>query len=249
MISPSIWEDPAFNKLSIPARLLFIGMFSNADDEGFLRGDVGSLKRLVFGFDMMLPDLEKWVMEVMQMKNLHFYEVEGENYCHFVKWDEYQKQQKDRIQDTMYPKCSICLANDKQVPTEVKGSKEKESKDRYMSLFEKFWNEYPRHESKKKALDSFIRIKVNEPLLEKMLATLKEQKQSDQWLAGGGKFIPHPTTWLNQERWNDEVLKCREKKMTFNGQPARNYFGTYQVFSNGSWLNLDPKFIKEIKEA
>lgn len=212
MISPSIWEDPAFNKLTIPARLLFIGMFSNADDEGFLRGDVGSLKRLVFGFDMMLPDLDKWVEEVMQMKNLHFYEVDGEKYCHFIKWQEYQKLRGDRIIESSYPKCVICQATDGQLPAKVKGSKVKESKESNVLFFEKFWNEYPRHENKKKALDSFTRIKVDEQLLEKMLATLKEQKQSDQWLAGGGKFIPHPTTWLNQERWNDEVLKGQSEE-------------------------------------
>jgi hypothetical protein len=25
-----------------------------------------------------------------------------------------------------------------------------------------------------------------------------------QWLREGGRFIPNPATWLNQERWGDE---------------------------------------------
>ena len=34
MIDPNIWQSEDFNSLSLMGRLLFIGMFSNADDEG-----------------------------------------------------------------------------------------------------------------------------------------------------------------------------------------------------------------------
>src|SRR5690242_14360336 len=98
MLSPSIWEDPTFNTLSRDARLLFIGMISHADDEGYLRADVGSLKRLIFGFDdKIVEPLTRWLEELHGMRSLHFYENEGEKYAHFKKWDTYQKQQKDRV--------------------------------------------------------------------------------------------------------------------------------------------------------
>src|SRR5690606_21528255 len=35
-------------------------------------------------------------------------------------------------------------------------------------------------------------------------------KQS-QWVKDGGVFIPHPTTWLNQQRWEDEIDLEKEK--------------------------------------
>ena len=38
MIDPNIWDSEDFSKLSILGRLLFIGMFSNADDEGRGKG-------------------------------------------------------------------------------------------------------------------------------------------------------------------------------------------------------------------
>lgn len=126
MIDPHIWEDPSFNSLSIEARLLFVGMFSNADDEGYLRGDAGSLKRLIFGFDNIeLRQMEETLLELKNMRSLHFYEVDGEQFAHFKKWNDYQKQQKDRIQASVYPKCSTCLADDTQMLTKVKLSKEK----------------------------------------------------------------------------------------------------------------------------
>lgn len=112
MLSPTIWEDPSFNKLSVGGRLLFIGLISNADDFGYLRGDKGSIRRTIFGFDDVTPDLQSWIDEVAAMKNVHFYVVADETYVHLLKWDKYQKQQKDRKQPSEYPMCSKCKAND-----------------------------------------------------------------------------------------------------------------------------------------
>lgn len=118
MISPTIWEDPDFYNKSRNARLAFIGMVSNADDEGYIRGDYKSLRRLIYGFD----DTEDsaWYEEMKAFKNLHFYEVDGEMFGHFVKWHDHQIQQKDRILKTTYPKlCSNCLPLAKQPLKEV----------------------------------------------------------------------------------------------------------------------------------
>ena len=108
MIHPAIWEDPGFNILSIKARLLFIGMFSNADDEGRMRADAGSLKRLVFGFDdeITRADVQEMIQEIEKLDSIHFYNADGESYAHFTKWEVYQKLQKDRIQDSLLPMCS-----------------------------------------------------------------------------------------------------------------------------------------------
>lgn len=130
MIDPHIWEDPSFNNLSFGGRLLFIGMISNADDEGFLRGDKGSLKRLVFGFDeISKEEMENFLEELSEMKTLHFYESGGEQYVHLVKWTEYQKQREERIQPSVYPKCVTCQTDDGHLPAEVKLSKVKLSQE------------------------------------------------------------------------------------------------------------------------
>ena len=127
MISPTIWEDPAFNTLTITARLAFVGMISNADDDGYLRGDQRSLKRLVFGFDETLDDV-MWYEALKKYKNVHFYENKGEIFCHLLNWDKYQAQRDDRRQPSTYPQCSICQADDGQVTAKVsklsKGSKQ-----------------------------------------------------------------------------------------------------------------------------
>lgn len=37
-----------------------------------------------------------------------------------------------------------------------------------------------------------------------MLVALARQRNSDDWQRDDGRYIPHPTTWLNGRRWEDE---------------------------------------------
>lgn len=68
--------------------------------------------------------------------------------------------------------------------------------------FARFWSAYPRKVGKQEAVRRFRKIKPDDSLLATMLSALDAQKQSQQWLKG---FIPNPSTWLNQGRWEDEV--------------------------------------------
>lgn len=69
--------------------------------------------------------------------------------------------------------------------------------------FEAFWSAYPRKIGKRAAMTAWARLKVNGSF-DKVLAAVEQQKRSEQWMRDGGQFIPHPATWLNQGRWDDE---------------------------------------------
>lgn len=70
--------------------------------------------------------------------------------------------------------------------------------------FEVFWKEYPRKVGKQDARKAFASA-AKKVSLEKMLGALEKQKKAPQWVKDKGQFIPHPSTWLNQERWDDEM--------------------------------------------
>lgn len=108
-------------------------------------------------------------------------------------------------------------------------------KNIYIDLFEKFWNEYPRKVAKKKALASYEKIENLEVTHEKIMAALNAYKQSEQWQEKHGQFIPHPATWLNQERWNDEPPRKAEKKAFYHGQPMQKFNGKWKVLEKGQW--------------
>jgi hypothetical protein len=72
--------------------------------------------------------------------------------------------------------------------------------------FQEFWNAYPNKVGKGAAEKAFKKIKpaVSDQLLSDMLTALSAQKQSEKWQRDNGQYIPNPSTWLNQRRWEDE---------------------------------------------
>jgi len=69
--------------------------------------------------------------------------------------------------------------------------------------FKRFWSVYPRHTNKKKAFDVFVKKCTDETVLQKMLSAVVDYKETEQWQ--NERFIPHASTWLNGERWEDEI--------------------------------------------
>ena len=77
-------------------------------------------------------------------------------------------------------------------------------------LFEKFWEAYPKKLKKAAARKRFERLKPTPEMVESMLGAIAWQKETEEWRKEGGQFVPHPTTWLNQRRWEDERPVERE---------------------------------------
>lgn len=71
------------------------------------------------------------------------------------------------------------------------------------SLFQTFWEAYPRKVGKPAALRAWKKIKANE--VEAILKAIVLWQRSEQWQSE--KYIPHPATFLNQERWKDQPPK------------------------------------------
>jgi len=75
--------------------------------------------------------------------------------------------------------------------------------------FEQFWKAYPKKIGKDKCFRWFNQNKVDHKLLQSMIQAIQTQKKTQQWIKENGQFIPHPYTWLNQGRWQDEVEQSR----------------------------------------
>ena len=73
----------------------------------------------------------------------------------------------------------------------------------YSPEFETFWTAYPRKEAKGSAFKAWQKQK---PPLSACLSALAWQKKSDQWTKDAGSFIPHPASWINARRWEDEPV-------------------------------------------
>ena len=68
-----------------------------------------------------------------------------------------------------------------------------------------------------RVVDRFVvSVCVHEPLAVPAAAV-----RSDQWRRDGGQFIPNPATWINQQRWLDEVLPSKSFSGPLGADPAR----------------------------
>lgn len=72
------------------------------------------------------------------------------------------------------------------------------------ALFERLWQAYPRKVAKADAEKAFAKLGADEALLTVLLEAIAKQSAWPEWREDGGKFIPHPATWLNGKRWLDE---------------------------------------------
>ena len=82
------------------------------------------------------------------------------------------------------------------------------SRSPYTVQFDEFWKAYPKQRriGKGAAAKAWQKIKIDKnELLRLCLEAIKWQKLTEQWRRDNCQFVPHPTTYLNQARWEDEM--------------------------------------------
>ncbi|MCP4493337.1 MAG: hypothetical protein GY820_39435 [Gammaproteobacteria bacterium] len=81
--------------------------------------------------------------------------------------------------------------------------KGRNDKNQYSQEFLQFWTVYPRREGKGRAWKYWTREGLDRKLPD-ILSGVALYRCTEGWQKDGGRFIPHPATWLNDRRWEDE---------------------------------------------
>ncbi len=74
-----------------------------------------------------------------------------------------------------------------------------------LSAFNDFWNMYPRKEGRKTVELKYTKLLATSPELQTKIMDSLTKHIEIKWKDTERKFIPMPLTWINQERWNDEI--------------------------------------------
>lgn len=97
MIDPSIWTDDGMAELTPRQQLLYIGLVSNADDEGRLKGSASAVRLLlptIYG-GVALDDVQGDLGAVLgAFRQLRAYRVEGRPYLVFLNYARWQRIDK-----------------------------------------------------------------------------------------------------------------------------------------------------------
>lgn len=182
--------------------LTFAGLWTQADSKGRFRDKPRVLKLDILPFIDF--DISKTLDILASHGFIQRYEVEGEQYGQVIAFETHQRiTGKEATDGEKYPgidgETSGKQPGNNQLPRKGRERKRKG----YTVNFEKFWSEYPNKVKKGAASDVWNRDELDERI-DGILTALASYKRTSQWASENGKYIPHPTTWLNGRCYDDQ---------------------------------------------
>ena len=92
-IKPELWDQDAFKKLSIGAKLLWIWLQNYADDYGMFLDSIGDIESSIKlgGDNINRRQIKKWLREFHDLAMIARFEYGSRNLCYICKWNEMQK--------------------------------------------------------------------------------------------------------------------------------------------------------------
>lgn len=208
-IKPGFFLNEDLASLPFQWRLLFVGLWTQADREGRLEDRPQRLKAALFPYDDL--NIDDGLSSLVNVGLIIRYDGNGQRLISIPTWSKHQQPHiRESASDLPGPDASTVLAPDKPVGS-GKGADPDQDQGRSTSAgalrarFERFWVEYPKKVGKDAAWKEWLKRSPNDALTDQMIDVVRSQVASEQWLKDGGQFIPHPRTWLHQGRWQDEV--------------------------------------------
>ena len=94
-IWPQFWDNEHIGVLSAEERLLFIALFSLADDEGRLKGSAAFLRGMVFKYSekVTIAQVQKWRDVILKTcpESVMVYRAGSDEYIQLLRWGKWQK--------------------------------------------------------------------------------------------------------------------------------------------------------------
>ena len=230
------WQDVWFRKLPPVGKLLFLYMCDNCNLAGIWEVD---LEQATFSVGVNIADVQGafkgldrsyetlngthiWLKNFLKhQRNLP---LNHRNAAHasIINLLLPYKDLSDSILQLLSTDEIKGLTRGLQSPLSISISKGKSisiSKSQ-LKLFEKFWEAYPKKVARSECLRVWgsptskfrkeaLEKEPDAEFVEKIVSALEQQKQGNSWQKDNGEFIPNPTTWLNQGRWNDELPRAQ----------------------------------------
>lgn len=230
-IKPGFFDNEILGGLAPLTRLLFIGLWCQADREGRLEDRPRKLKKTILGYDdLTAEDVDNMLSELDSSGFIIRYQVEETQYIQVINFVKHQnphmKEKASEIppppgftaqlthQEGSGPEQEEQAGSTGPAPGQHgeghgEGQGEPGSDGKKKSTverrFELFWKAYPKKTAKKAAWAAFSKVKPDTDLFERIMAAIGKAKTTEQWQRENGRFIPNPATWLNQGRWDDEI--------------------------------------------
>lgn len=218
-IKPDFFTSESVSRLSLRARLTWVGMWTHCDDEGRCRDNPKLIRAAVWPLDeVSVKQVEQDLEELAAHARILRYEVAGKRYIEVTNWTEHQKINRPVASKFPAPSGGRLIVHEGLSDGSVSEQggltigKERKGKEqgsatraeRVSECFDSFWSIYPRRVDKakaKKAMDKALDKIEPDALLAAARAFAARSNGKDL------QYVPHAATWLNSERWLDDELQ------------------------------------------
>ena len=230
ILSQNINVSNSISKLTPLEEVVFLHLLVTCDDYGRFHGDPDIVKGNLFPKRKAITSeqIEKALQKLEAEEMIRRYESGGMTYLELTSWLKFQTP---RAKSSKYPGPND--ADSQMIMPEVAGTCERAqttpSKPKQNPVdaekFEKFWAAYPNRKDKKKAFELWKKINPDDELFEKIMLAVDYQSKSYDWQKEDGRYVPMPTTWLRNERWNDQVR---------SGGTSKSFVPNHSITDGGS---------------
>jgi hypothetical protein len=207
-INPDFFTDTKTGRLSALSQVLFIGMWCLSDREGYIEDDIDYIKVQILPYSK--SSIKNNLEELVEKRIVIRCNYKGENLLNILNFKKHQPIHPHEAKSPYPPIDSedVIKCNDITLPPNDNGRGNGKSK----SLpFEDFYKLYPIKKSKAEAERKWKYL--SQDIQSKCIDVLKSTEYKN-WLAEQDiKFVKHPSTWLNQGCWEDE-LSSKKPKLT-----------------------------------
>lgn len=228
-VKPGYFTSEEVAALRPLVRLHFIGLWTYADDAGRGLDNPRLIKAAVWPLDddVTLKKIEAFQQELAENGRIVRYEVDGRRYFEVLRFAEHQKP--NRPNESTHPSFAddgASIAPSLPTPEQLTadavndhggitagigegGEKERrgigETRSAPLADFDRFWSVYPRKTAigaARKAWPKALKTADADAIVAGAIRYRDDPNRDPS-------FTAHASTWLNQERWNDDPLPVR----------------------------------------
>jgi len=243
ILKKTITTSERINKLSDKFALLYTWLIPFQDDFGLIWYSADKIKWIIVPNRKSLDkkEIEEFLNKIIDLKLIQIVKIEKKQWIWFPDFPQKQTLKKDRTPNTyldneynwaFVDKIATFVVNkDNNIPLENNGFQmedngfqvEKQVKLSEVKLSKAiwsfFWKEYPRKVNKSIAFKSWEKLNPDNELLKIILKDLNCRENTEEWKIK--TFIPHPSTYINNKRWEDEDKGTPIiKKPYYDGNPV-----------------------------
>ena len=226
MIDPDFWSDEKLGTVTRDERFLFMGLISNADDEGRGRANSKLIKSTMFPYDEDLTskDIETMLFNLAKLKIVILYTVDNQEFYFLPNFLKHQNINRPSPSKLPAPTGDgvQCKFTDDSLNTQgeliPKRKEKKESKGHSVnchsqndvnSFFESIWKEYPNKKGKAQVSNTKKQVlyKIGYEHLKRAIDRYIQAKDRDPWRAyqNGSTFFNSGYVDYLDENYHDRA--------------------------------------------